>query len=123
MSKEQVYTKWDPKYIPMIIELMATIRTETHPHESHPDTGAIEDCWNSLEEMVNLLIKEVEPPEKVVSVGHFKAFGDGRYEFTLSHVLSYFSEFHVPAKWHEAIENAINKKLSQFPGQFIVRPT
>lgn len=35
-----------------VLELAKAIKAETMPIENHPDTGAIKDCWNEIEEQL-----------------------------------------------------------------------
>jgi hypothetical protein len=39
--------------------IIKTLRSETIPMQSHNDPGAIQDCWNSVEEIVAVMKQEV----------------------------------------------------------------
>ncbi len=66
MSKGAVYTKYDSEMPAKVLSLLQTIRIETWPVTGHSDPGAIQDCWNTVEEMVGLMatrLKKIDQPK------------------------------------------------------------
>jgi hypothetical protein len=55
-------------------DIITTLRNETRPIEGHPDHGAIQDCWNSLTEIFDLMAKKCNTPLREMVLPVFKQF-------------------------------------------------
>ncbi len=60
-SYSPVYTELKPGNCAQAMELIQTLRNETEANFGHTDPGAVQDCWNSLNEIVGLMAEKIEP--------------------------------------------------------------
>lgn len=54
--KNKVYKELPDNWKELLPSLVETLRTETIPFDGHPDPGAIHDCWNSVQELIDLVV-------------------------------------------------------------------
>ena len=64
MTYKPVYTHYTTEMTSLVLSLIGTLRSETIPINGHTDPGAVEDCWNSVSEIINCMVKKIIEPDQ-----------------------------------------------------------